>query len=100
MASLFDRIKAALGIKASEEARIEERPVADQPVEAQAIVPPNNDAYYDFLRGSPEPQLQVEATAVQEPVPNHAGELELIKHYAELAKQNMLDSNALNEDLE
>lgn len=99
MVGLFDRIKILLSKKVSVEDKTE--PVVSQPAEIQVIeLPPNNEAYYDFLRGELEQQEQIETVVVDDIKPNHASELEHLKHFAELAKQNKLDSAALNEDLE
>lgn len=126
MVKLFDSIKNLLGIKANAEEKIE--PVVSQPAEVQVNEPTYNltdgKAYFTILRGEPdlpkqieevrvrapdakailpgepEPPKQVEEVTVQAQGSNHSHELELLKHYAELAKQNKMDSDALNEDLE
>jgi hypothetical protein len=103
MVSLFDRIKLILGIEDNTEDKTE--PVVDQPAEVQAdpLVsnpPVDNRIYYSILRNAPDLEKQVEEIGPPVSEPNHASELEQLKHYAELAKQNKLDSNALNEDLD
>lgn len=99
MVSLFDRVKILLGIESSMEDETE--PVVSQPVEEVQ----NNEltdykTYYSILRGEPEPQKQTEAVSVQAIELKHASELKQLKYYIELAKQNKLDSDELNEDLE
>lgn len=98
MVSLFDKIKIILSRKVDVEDKTE--PVVSQPAEVQGNELTNNRVYYDFLRGASELQKPAEAVDVQDPKPEHASELERLKHYAELAKQNKLDSDTLNEDLE
>jgi hypothetical protein len=98
MVSLFDRIRILLSRNVDAGGKTE--PIVSPPEEVQAMELPNNEAYYDFLRGASEPQEQIETADAQELKPNHASELEHLKHFAELAKQNKLDSAALNEDLE
>jgi len=96
MVSLFDRIKILLSIKASIEDETET--VISQPAEFQGKELANNEVYYGFLRGEPALQKQTEEVNVQGQELKHTGELERLKHYAELAKQNKLDSRELNED--
>lgn len=105
MVSLFDKIKIILGIKVNTEDKTE--PVVDQPAEFQGDPLVNNPLvdnkiYYGILRNAPEPELEKQVEEVNPPVPElkHAGELERLKQYAELAKQNRLDNDALNEELE
>ena len=97
MVSLFDKIKIVLGMKAN--VADETEPVVDQPVEFQLepvvdIPLVDNKIYYSILRNAPEaePEKQVEEVNQQVPELNHASELEQLKHYAELAKQNKMDS--------
>jgi hypothetical protein len=102
MVGLFDRIKIILGRKAKAEVKSE--PVISQPqdppVEVQVSESVDNKVYYDFLRVASELQKHVEVLSQQAPEVSHAGELERFKQYAELAKQNKIDNDALNEDLE
>ncbi len=106
MASLFDKIRDIFGISVNAEGEAEPvvsqqaEPLASQPVTPQVSELPNNEIYHVFLRSGPEPQKEAEIVDVQDQKPSHAGEVELLKHYAELAKQNALDRAALNEDLE
>jgi hypothetical protein len=98
MVGLFDKIKIFLGIKA--DAEDEAEPIVSLPAEFQGAIVTDNKAYFDILRSEPKPQIQAEETDVQDQGLKHAAELERLKHYAELAKQNKLDSDELNEDLE
>jgi hypothetical protein len=104
MASLSDKIRIFLGMKVNTEDKTE--PVVNQPAEVQvspSVNTPlvNNEIYYRILRNALEPELEKQAEGVNPPVPEpeHANELERLKQYAELAKQNKLDNDALNEDL-
>lgn len=98
MVSLFDKIKIILGKKANGEDKTE--PIVSQPKEFQGNGLADNKVYYGFLRGASELQMQTEVVAVQSPELTHTSELGSLKYYAELAKQNKLDSNELNEDLD
>ncbi len=103
MVSVFDRIKILLGIEVNAEDETE--PSVNQQAEFQDIELPNINFHYDvlpFLRKSDASELQKqnEEASVQGPELKHAGELERLKHYAELIKQNKLDDSVLNEDKE
>jgi hypothetical protein len=98
MVGLFGKIKIFLGIEANTEDKTE--PIVSLPAEFQGAISTNNKGYYDILRSEPKLQNQTEEVDVRGPELKHVGELEQLKHYAELAKQNKLDSDALNEDLE
>jgi hypothetical protein len=106
MVSLFDQIKILLGIGVNAEE--ETGPLVNQQAEFQDIPLADladNSIHYDvlpFLRKSDASELQKQdgEVGVQGPQLKHAGELERLKYYAELAKQNKLDSNELNEDAE
>ncbi len=111
MTSLFDRIKILLGMKIDVQETVETSPSVTPQPEIQDSVVPDSNTYSAGALGAVvrsdvipeavlEPQKQAEETAVQGQELNHSSELELLKHYAELAKQNKMDSAALNEDLE
>ncbi len=105
MVSLSDRIKLFLGIAVNTEDKTElavNQPaeVQDNPFQGNPSV--DNKIYYGFLRDATEPELEKQVEEADLPVPelNHASELERLKQYAELAKQNKLDNDTLNDDLE
>jgi hypothetical protein len=104
MVDLFGRIRALLGMNVDVEEEAEstetEPVVVSMPVEVQDAPLVDNKVYCAILRGEPGVQGQAETADLQAPEPKYVGELEQLKHYAELAKQNKLDSDALNEDLE
>jgi hypothetical protein len=108
MVSLFDRIKIFLGMKASAPDKTE--PAVNQPAEVQSSTLKDNNVSSgdiltalvknDILPEASELPKQTEDVNVQNPELKHASELERLKQYAELIKQNRLNSNELNEDLD